>query len=95
MGGLLTAGAIIGGAVLTVYGGLFVIVGGLALSGVIGQQLADLTALRWQVFSWDPWLSLLGVLLLTAGLEHTRLRRRNWPNFAGPESRPLAWCPTC
>jgi hypothetical protein len=72
---LLTAVAIAGGVVLTVYGGLLVVVGALALGGVFGPPPADTTALRWHVSVWDLWFLLWGLLLLVAGLEHGRLRR--------------------
>ncbi len=52
--------------VLTTYGGLLVVVGGLALLGVFGPPPADPTALRWHVAFWDPWFLLWGLLLWTA-----------------------------
>lgn len=53
-------------AVLTTYGGLLVLVGGLALLGVFGPPPSDPTARRWHVSVWDLWFLLWGLLLGTA-----------------------------
>ena len=58
--------------VLTVYGGLLVAVGALALVGLFGPPPADPTALRWHVLVWDLWFLLWGLLLGTAA-RHRRL----------------------
>ena len=69
---LLESTALVGGAVLTLYGGLLVLVGGAALLGLLGSPPADPTALRWHVLVWDLWFLLWGVLLAAA----VRLRRQ-------------------
>ena len=53
-------------SVLTIYGGLLVVVGGLALLGVFGPPPSDPTALRWHVMVWDLWFLLWGLFLGTA-----------------------------
>ena len=53
-------------SVLTIYGGLLVVVGGLALLGVFGPPPSDPAALRWHVMVWDLWFLLGGLLLGTA-----------------------------
>jgi hypothetical protein len=63
---LVTHAALAAGAVLTVYGSLQIVVGGLALLGMAGGSPADPTALRWHVLFWDPWFLLWGLLLGTA-----------------------------
>jgi hypothetical protein len=53
--------------VLIVYGGLYVLVGALVLSGVIHRSgSTDWTALRWHVGVWDLWFLVWGILLATA-----------------------------
>lgn len=52
-------------AVLTIYGGLLVVVGALAPLGVFGPPPADPTALRWHVLVWDLWFLLGGCSLET------------------------------
>ena len=69
---LLERVALTGAAVLTLYGGLLVVVGALALAGAFGPPTTDLTALRWHVAVWDLWFLLWGLLLGTAALEHRR-----------------------
>jgi len=63
--------ALAAGAVLTLYGAGQVLLGGLALTGLLGEP-ADPRALRWHVLLWDPWFLLWGLLLLLA----VRRRRR-------------------
>ena len=63
---LVTHAAFAAGAVLTVYGAMQIVVGGLALLGMVGGAPADPTALRWHVLFWDPWFLLWGLLLGTA-----------------------------
>jgi hypothetical protein len=72
---LLAGGA---GALLVLYGGANVLLGGLGLLGVFGAP-ADPVALRWHVAVWDLWFLLWGLLLLAAVV----LRRRD----AGPVGR--------
>ncbi|HEX5506262.1 MAG TPA: DUF3995 domain-containing protein [Thermomicrobiales bacterium] len=61
---LLLAAAWGASALLTVWGGLNVVAGGLALAGVVAAPAsADWTALRWHVFWWDPWFLVWGLLL--------------------------------
>ncbi|MGY1773811.1 DUF3995 domain-containing protein [Blastococcus sp. SYSU D00813] len=68
---LLEGGALAAGSLLALYGGVLVVVGALALTGVLGEP-ADPSALRWHVLLWDPWFLLWGVLLAAAA----RARRR-------------------
>jgi hypothetical protein len=63
---LVALAALAGGAVLTVYGSVQIVVGGLALLGMTGGSPTDPTALRWHVLFWDPWFLLWGLLLSTA-----------------------------
>ena len=71
---LVVATALLSGGVLTLYGGALVVVGAVALTGVLGEP-ADPTALRWHVFLWDPWFLVWGLLLLVAALTRCRLPR--------------------
>jgi len=66
--------------VLTTYGGLLVVVGGLALLGLFGPPPADPTALRWHVMVWDLWFLLWGLLLGTAARH-----RRHVPSGHAPD----------
>jgi hypothetical protein len=71
-GWLLIASA--GASVLLVaYGGLYVLVGALVLSGVIhpGGNV-DRTALRWHVGVWDLWFLVWGILLALATVSYAR-----------------------
>ncbi|HYX94225.1 MAG TPA: DUF3995 domain-containing protein, partial [Geodermatophilus sp.] len=70
---LVPAAALLAGGVLAVYGGALVVVGAVALTGVLGEP-ADSAALRWHVLLWDPWLLLWGVLLVVAALAARRVR---------------------
>jgi hypothetical protein len=63
------------GLLLTVYGGLLVVVGALSLAGVFGAPAADPAPLRWHVAVWDAWFLLWGVLVLAAVLRRRRLDR--------------------
>lgn len=72
---LLERVALAGAAVLTLYGGLLVVVGALALAGAFGPPTTDPTALRWHVAVWDLWFLLWGLLLGLAALERRRARR--------------------
>lgn len=65
--------ALAAAAVLTVYGGLLVVVGALALLGLFGPPPVHTTALRWHVLVWDPWFLLWGLLLGTAAQQRRRL----------------------
>jgi hypothetical protein len=52
---------------LVVYGGLYVLLGALVLSGVIHPAgSVDRTALRWHVGVWDLWFLVWGILLALA-----------------------------
>jgi Protein of unknown function (DUF3995) len=68
---LLERTALAAGAVLALYGAAQVVLGGLALTGLLGEP-ADPRALRWHVLLWDPWFLVWGLLLLLA----VRRRRR-------------------
>jgi uncharacterized protein DUF3995 len=62
---VVAAGA--GAAVLTVYGGLLVVVGALVLTGVLDPGgSVDRRALRWHVLCWDLWFLLWGLALAVA-----------------------------
>jgi hypothetical protein len=67
-----------GGAVVLVgYGGLYVVVGVLALGGVVEVAGAgDRAALWWHVLVWDLWFLVWGVLL---GMAAWRFGRRTDP----------------
>lgn len=53
--------------ILTAYGGLLTVGGLLVVSGVIhASPDADLRAIRWHAFLWDPWFLIWGVLLSVA-----------------------------
>jgi hypothetical protein len=62
---LLERTALAAGVVLTLYGGAQVLLGALALTGVLGEP-GNPRALRWHVLLWDPWFLLWGLLLLVA-----------------------------
>jgi hypothetical protein len=64
------------GVVLTLYGGLLVVVGALELAGVIGPAgPVDGTALRWHVLLWDWWFLVWGLLLGVAAWHYGRQSR--------------------
>ena len=61
---LLLVSASVGSAVLVVYGGVLVLVGGLVLADLITPSApADEHALRWHVFVWDLWFLVWGIAL--------------------------------
>jgi Protein of unknown function (DUF3995) len=67
------AGSAGASALLVAYGGLNVLAGALALSGVINPAGgADRTALRWHVWVWDLWFLVWGALLAVATASHRR-----------------------
>lgn len=67
-------------AVLTIYGGLLVVVGGLALLRLFGPSAGDLTALRWHVMVWDLWFLLWGLLLESAAWQRRHLSSEHAPS---------------
>lgn len=67
-------------AVLTIYGGLLVVVGALALLGLFGPPPANATALRWHVLVWDLWFLLWGLLLGTAAWQRRHLSSEHAPS---------------
>lgn len=68
---LLLGTALAGGVVLTLYGGVLVLVGALVLTGVVRPSgPVDETALRWHLLAWDLWFLLWGLLLGAAALQH-------------------------
>ncbi len=82
---LLLSGA--GGLLLTVYGGLLVVVGLLVLTGVIDPgQAVDRRALTWHVALWDLWFLLWGLALLVATWR-SRVRRSGGARSASPPAR--------
>src|SRR5262252_1067008 len=69
----LLAGSAGASALLVVYGGLNVLLGGLVLSGVIHPAgSVDRTALRWHVGVWDLWFLVWGILLALATVGYRR-----------------------
>jgi hypothetical protein len=61
---LLLVSAGVGSAVLVVYGGVLVLVGGLVLAELITPSApVDEHALRWHVFVWDLWFLVWGMAL--------------------------------
>ena len=55
------------GALLTLWGGANVLLGGAVLTGVLDLgSVADERALRWHVLVWDAWFLLWGLTLLVA-----------------------------
>jgi hypothetical protein len=68
---LLERTALAAGVVLALYGAAQVLLGAVALTGLLGEP-EDPRALRWHVLLWDPWFLLWGLLLLLA----VRRRRR-------------------
>jgi hypothetical protein len=67
----LTSLGLVGGRVLALYGGVLVIAGALALTGIVYSSGSDEYALRWHVFVWDAWFFVWGVALALAAL-HAR-----------------------
>ena len=67
-----------GGAVLlTLYGGVLVVVQALVVGGaIVPSGPVDWTALRWHLFLWDPWFLSWGLLLGVAAWHYTRLSTR-------------------
>ena len=58
---------------LVVYGGLYVLLGALVLSGVFHPAVSvDRTALRWHVGVWDLWFLVWGILLALATVGYWR-----------------------
>lgn len=68
---LLIGIALAGGAVLVLYGGVKVLVGGVALTGMLGP-VADPLAVRWHVLLWGPSFLLWGCLLTFAAVRRAR-----------------------
>ncbi|WP_448642667.1 DUF3995 domain-containing protein [Geodermatophilus sp. URMC 63] len=81
----LVPAALLGGGLLTLYGGVLVVVGAVGLTRALGEP-ADPVALRWHVLFWDPWFLSWGLLLLTAALARRRAdaRDRAGSASAGP-----------
>lgn len=69
----LLAGSAGASALLVVYGGLYVLLGALVLSGVIHPAgSVDRTALRWHVGVWDLWFLVWGILQALATIGYWR-----------------------
>jgi Protein of unknown function (DUF3995) len=74
-----------GAVVLVVYGGLYVVGGGLVLAGVVGAAGgADRRALWWHVLVWDPWFLVWGVLLGLAARRYGRVTAVDGSRGGGP-----------
>jgi Protein of unknown function (DUF3995) len=72
---LVRAADAVAAAVLCLWGGANVLVGGLVLGGAITPSgNVDRHALRWHVFLWDLWFLVWGVALLVAA-RRARLTR--------------------
>ncbi len=62
-----------GASVLTLYGGVKVIIQALVVGGaIVPSGPVNWLALRWHLFLWDPWFLLWGVLLGVAAWHYTR-----------------------
>ena len=71
--GWLLTGSAGASALLVVYGGVYVLLGALVLSGVIHPAGGvDRTALRWHVGVWDLWFLVWGILLALATVGYWR-----------------------
>ncbi len=69
---LLVAGGL-GSGLLTVYGGLLVVVGALVLTGVVRPDgPVDRRVLTWHVALWDSWFLVWGLALATATWQLSR-----------------------
>src|SRR5215469_4698953 len=64
------------GTLLFVHGGLYFVVGVLALSGAISVRTPE-TVLHWYTFLWGPWWLLGGILFLIAAWIYVR-RSPHW-----------------
>lgn len=53
-------------AILVLWGGANVVIGGLVLGGLVTPTTVDVHALRWHVFVWDLWFLVWGVVLALA-----------------------------
>jgi len=74
---LLLVSAGVGSAVLVVYGGVLVLVGGLVLADLITPSApVDEHPLRWHVFVWDLWFLVWGMALGLAAWQY-RLNDRS------------------
>lgn len=77
LGRLVRIAAWVAAVVLVLYGAVLTIGGSLVVSGVITPSPdADLRAIRWHAFFWDPWFLIWGSFLLLALV---RARRRTVP----------------
>ncbi|MGE5335448.1 MAG: DUF3995 domain-containing protein [Nitrososphaerota archaeon] len=66
----------IGGIGLALYGGIPLIIEGMALSGVVPVSSAvDWEGLRWHFWLWDPWWLLGGIFFLFAAWQYQRWLR--------------------
>ena len=91
------AGSAGASAVLVAYGGLNVLAGALALSGVIHPVGgADRTALRWHVWVWDLWFLVWGALLgLATASQWRRSAGQPPPDPADPAVNGVrSWSPS-
>ena len=68
--------ALLAGALLVLWGGANVVVGGAVLSGLVDVgPVADVRALRWHVACWDAWFLVWGAALLVAAGSAVRAQR--------------------
>jgi len=67
--------ALVGGALLALYGAVLVAAGALVLTGIIDPSgPVDEYGLRWHVLFWDPWFLVWGVALGLGGRHARRMR---------------------
>jgi hypothetical protein len=74
---------------LTVYGGLNVLIAALVLSGAIHPDgSVDRTALRWHAGVWDLWFLVWGILLALATLSYRRRTATGHPRDGAAKPSP-------
>jgi hypothetical protein len=89
---LVTAG--VGSAVLVVYGGVLVLVGGLVLAELITPSApVDEHALRWHVLVWDLWFLVWGMAFRARGLAVPPQRQVSVGRGSYPRARRPSVCP--
>jgi hypothetical protein len=79
--------AVVGGALLGLYGAVLTVAGALVLTGAISASPTDERALRWHTLLWDPWFLLWGLALATAGVAVRRKASRSGESRRGRRAR--------
>src|SRR4029078_4318267 len=73
LGRLVRIAAWVAAVVLVLYGAVLTVGGSLLVSGIITPRPdADLRAIRWHAFFWDPWFLIWGSFLLLAFVQARR-----------------------